>query len=472
MTQPLVLHAAEETLEAVHTRRHAAYPAYDPSGVEWLGDVPEHWVVKRLKRSVLSRKGGVWGEEPDDENMGVICVRVADFNRKSLRVRIENPTLRSISENELKGRILEKGDLLLEKSGGGEKQLVGSVMLFDHDVRAVNSNFVARMTPAPNYDSRYLVYLHSWLYSARINFRSIKQTTGIQNLDSDAYLSEKVAFPPLEEQQAIACFLDGQTRKIDELIEAKLSLLDLLKEKRQAVITHAVTRGLDPAAKLKPSGVEWLGDVPEHWDVKSLKYIAGVQFSNVDKHTLEGEVSVRLCNYTDVYYNERIVADLPFMEATATENEIAKFRLEPGDVIVTKDSEDSSDIAVPALVVHEFTDVLCGYHLAQIRPDPNYAIGSYLSRAFASSGIMNQFHVAATGVTRYGLPKDALRDAMFPVPPPEEQRKIARFLDEETQKMDDLESVVREAIETLALLRAGIISAAVTGKIDVREEGV
>jgi type I restriction enzyme S subunit len=97
MTQPLVLHAAEETLEAVHTRRHAAYPAYDPSGVEWLGDVPEHWVVKRLKRSVLSRKGGVWGEEPDDENMGVICVRVADFNRKSLRVRIENPTLRSIS---------------------------------------------------------------------------------------------------------------------------------------------------------------------------------------------------------------------------------------------------------------------------------------------------------------------------------------------------------------------------------------
>jgi len=119
-------------------------------------------------------------------------------------------------------------------------------------------------------------------------------------------------------------------------------------------------------------------------------------------------------------------------------------------------------------VADELTDVLCGYHLAQIRADPNCSIGSYLARAFASSGIMDQFHVAASGVTRYGLPKNALRKAVFPVPPLEEQQTIARFLDEETKRMDDLESVVREAISSLELLRASIISAAVTGKIDVR----
>ncbi len=156
MTESLALHAAEEILEAVHTRRHASYPAYKPSGIEWLGDVPEHWDVKRLKWSSLDRKGGIWGEDPVDEETSIICIRVADFDRTNLRVRIDNPTLRSIPAKDLRGRLLKKGDLLLEKSGGGEKQLVGSVMLFDHDIRAVNSNFVARMTPSPGYDSHFL----------------------------------------------------------------------------------------------------------------------------------------------------------------------------------------------------------------------------------------------------------------------------------------------------------------------------
>jgi type I restriction enzyme S subunit len=217
----------------------------EPSGVEWLGDVPEHWEVKRLKWSSLDRKGGVWGEEPDDEDTGIICIRVADFDRTNLRVKIENPTLRSIPVKDLRGRLLKKGDLLLEKSGGGEKQLVGSVMLFDHDVRAVNSNFVARMTPSPGYDSHFLVYLHSCLYSSRINFRSIKQTTGIQNLDSDAYLNEKAAFPPLEEQQAITRFLEEETEKMDDLESVVREAIETLELLRAGIISAAVTGKID-----------------------------------------------------------------------------------------------------------------------------------------------------------------------------------------------------------------------------------
>ncbi len=232
------------------------------------------------------------------------------------------------------------------------------------------------------------------------------------------------------------------------------------------------TRRHDTYPAYRPSGIEWLGDVPEHWEVKRLKYVATVQFSNVDKHTMDGEIPVRLCNYTDVYYNDHITSDLDLMEATATEKEIAKFKLEPGDVIVTKDSEDPSDIAVPALVVDGFADVLCGYHLAQIRPDVECSIGAFLTHAFASSGIMNQFHVAATGVTRFGLSKNALREAMFPVPPLEEQRKIVRFLDEETRRMDKLIAEVQTAIECLREYRTSLISAAVTGKMDVRGEGM
>ncbi len=196
------------------------YPAYKASGVEWLGEVPEGWEVARIGNSIADCQNGVWGDEPTDDG-GVICVRVADFDRVKLRVDILDPTYRSIDQRTLSSRRLNKGDLLLEKSGGGEKQLVGAVMLFDHDIEAVCSNFVARMPVVSGFSPAFLTYLHFAIYSGRLNYRSIKQNTGIQNLDSKSYLNEVVAFPPLPEQHAIAAFLDHKTAEIDTLIAAK-----------------------------------------------------------------------------------------------------------------------------------------------------------------------------------------------------------------------------------------------------------
>ena len=167
-------------------------------------------------------------------------------------------------------RLLKTGDLLLEKSGGGEKTQVGQVVLFDQQFKAVTSNFVAKMTPLDGHDGSYLNYAFSTLYRDGINSCSIKQNTGIQNLDSNAYLSEHWAFPPREEQTQIAKFLDYETAKIDALIEKQERLIALLKEKRQAVISHAVTKGLNPAAPMRDSGVEWLGEVPAHWKVQAV----------------------------------------------------------------------------------------------------------------------------------------------------------------------------------------------------------
>ena len=161
------------------------------------------------------------------------------------------------------------GDLLLEKSGGGEQQPVGVVVLFDHDVPAVSSNFIARMPIREGFDPSFLTFLHSSLYAIKLNTRSIKQTTGIQNLDSAAYLSELVPLPPLSEQRAIVRYLDYVDLRISRYIAAKQKLIDLLEEEKQAIINQAVTRGLDPNVRLKPSGVEWLGDVPEHWEVSA-----------------------------------------------------------------------------------------------------------------------------------------------------------------------------------------------------------
>ncbi len=216
----------------------------------------------------------------------------------------------------------------------------------------------------------------------------------------------------------------------------------------------------------KPSGTEWLGDIPAHWDVRKLKYISSVELSNVDKKTADEEEPVRLCNYTDVYYNEFITAHLDLMKATATADEIAKFRLREGDVLVTKDSEAWDDIAVPAYVPSDLDGVLCGYHLAQVRPDRTVVDGEYLFRSFASRGINDQFRVAATGITRFGLGKYWIENGLFLLPPLDEQRAIAAFLERETGRIDALIEKKQRHIELLQEKRTALISHAVTKGLD------
>lgn len=177
----------------------------------------------------------------------------------------------------------------------------------------------------------------------------------------------------------------------------------------------------------KNSGVAWLGGMPAHWELRRLKTVASVELSNVDKKSVEGQDAVQLCNYTDVYYHERITRDLKFMPATASPEQVRRFSLRAGDVLVTKDSESWTDIAVPAVVVEDLPGTLCGYHLAHIRPGA-VMNGAYLSRAFATVGLRDQFEIAANGITRFGLGGDAIRTGLFALPPESEQRAIAASL--------------------------------------------
>lgn len=208
------------------------------------------------------------------------------------------------------------------------------------------------------------------------------------------------------------------------------------------------------------SNSPWLGDIPAHWATKKLKFLALVQPSNVDKKTVEGEEPVLLCNYTDVYKNEYIDGSLNFMEATANKEEIRKFSVEIGDVIVTKDSEDRNDIAIPASASENVKNLVCGYHLTQIKP--KYLDGRFLLRLFQSKGFNAQFIVAANGVTRFGLPQYAIANAVSPVPPIEEQKAIARFLDHKTTQIDALIAKKQSLLEELAEQRGSLISQAVT----------
>jgi len=203
------------------------------------------------------------------------------------------------------------------------------------------------------------------------------------------------------------------------------------------------------------SGVSWLQAIPEHWKVRRLKHVCSMFSSNVDKKSVEGQPAVKLCNYTDVYYNEEIHEGLDFMRATATQEQIEKFTLKEGDTLITKDSESPDDIAIPAFVPRTLPGVICGYHLAVIRPKSGVN-GRFVSRLFQSSYVKAKCHVGANGLTRYGLSQAALNDLEFPVPPLTEQITIASFLHQETSKIDALISEQQRLIELLKEKRQAV----------------
>ena len=215
----------------------------------------------------------------------------------------------------------------------------------------------------------------------------------------------------------------------------------------------------------KPSGISWLGEVPEHWEVRRLHTIATVTPSNVDKHVNQNETPVHLCNYVDVYKNDEINLDIPFMAATAKPEEIEKFQLKKDDVLITKDSETWDDIGVPALVADSMPNVLCGYHLAVLRP-MRAMLGGFLAWGIRSGPVSYQFHVVAKGVTRYGISRPGLQSVCVPLPPFPEQRAIARYLDYVDRRIQRYIRAKERLIELLEEQKRAVINQAVTRGLD------
>ena len=440
------------------------YPEYVSSGVEWLGQVPAHWRLDRLKRSVSSCKNGVWGDEPRQDDNDIPCVRVADFDRQALRVELSEPTLRNVLQKERIDRILVRGDLLLEKSGGGELQPVGCVVLYDDPRPAVCSNFVARMRMAQGMNPSYWRYVHAAAYAARLNTRSIKQTSGIQNLDQQQYLDERAPFPPQDEQVRVASFLDRETAKIDALVTGQQRLIELLKEKREAVISNAVAKGLNPDASMKPSGIWWLGDVPEHWRLGPLK-----QFC--DDITDGAHISPETENGVYPFISTKDVGDnsIDFencLRTSASSFEyLVRNRCRPvsGDVLFSKDGTIGRTI-----VVSDDLEFVVASSLIIIRPS-NLALEPrflhFLCQSRSTAAQVETF-VKGAGLPRLSI--QSLRRVVGAIPPKHEQKAIVAFLECETEKYDALAAEAERAIELLQERRAALISAAVTGKIDLR----
>lgn len=448
--------------------RYKRYERYKDSGVEWIGEIPEHWEVGRLKSSIKSCRNGIWGDEPQGDNDDVACIRVADFNRTNMEIEVNDLTIRNVPASKQKMYLLKHGDLLIEKSGGGEKQPVGFVTIFNHNIPAVYANFIARMElEEEKAYSGFYKYVHSAMYSVRLNVRSIKQTTGIQNLDTNYYFEESVIYPPLNEQKSIANFLDQKTAEIDGLIADKEKLIELLQEKRQAIITEAVTKGLNPNVRMKDSGIEWIGEIPEHWEVCGFtKYISSIidYRGKTPEKVDEGVFLVTAKNIK----NGRIDYSLSqeYVKSEEYEQIMRRGLPEIGDVVFTTEAPLGEVANV------DRTDVAFAQRVIKFRGKVEKLDNYYLKYWIMSHGFQHDLQSYATGSTATGIKASKLSKLIILLPRLEEQKAIVNFLDKKTAEIDGLVIEIKKQIEKLKEYRQSLISEAVTGKIYVRDYAI
>ncbi|MDX7759601.1 restriction endonuclease subunit S [Aeromonas allosaccharophila] len=432
------------------------YDTYKDSGVEWLGDIPHDWKLISLKRTIVGCVNGLWGKDPNSTN-DIIVLRVADFERNKLKINDKKLTVRSIPLKDRCWRLLKKGDLLIEKSGGGDKTLVGCVVLFDKDYDAITSNFVAKMTPKDKFDARFLCYLFSALYSSDVNYRSIKQTTGIQNLDSDAYLSEVAAFPLWRTQVAIANFLDQKTTQIDEAIAIKEKQIALLNEHKQIQVQQAVTRGLDPTVPMKNSGVAWIGKIPEHWQVKRLKFVLDER----SERSLTGEEPLFMVSqqYGLVvradYHEKAVVAASNIDSKIVYKNDLVFNKLKAHLGVFFKSNIDFKGIVSPDYAVYKIKDYISDTKILEL--------------LFRNPLYIEQFTIRATGIVEglIRLYTSDLFDISIPIAPKEEQLEILSHIEKMSALFDKAIEIHRDQCEKLKEYKTTLINSAVTGKIKV-----
>lgn len=430
------------------------YPEYKESGQPFLGEIPAHWDLFRNGRLFSQRNETGFGELPILEVSLKTGVRVRDM---------DNLKRKQVMSDREKYKRAAQGDIAYNMM----RMWQGAVGVAPVDGLVSPAYVVVR--PFPEVDCRYFSYLFrtaSYMNEVDAYSRGIVKDRNRLYWQDFKHMPSPV--PSVEEQRHITRFLDAVGSQAQRFIRNKRRLIELLKEQKQNIINQAVTRGLDPNGKLKPSGVEWIGDIPEHWEARRLRTLAAVRASGVDKNTNEDEVPVMLCNYVDVYKNDRITAAIDFMKATATPEEIRAFELKAGDVIITKDSESWDDIAIPTFVPEALPGIVCAYHLALIRPFSGEIEGEFLFRAFSSDPVADQFRIAATGVTRFGLAQGAIKGAFFPLPPLEEQRAIIVHINEKCAEISQAISRAEREIELMREYRTRLISDVVTGQVDVR----
>ena len=441
--------------------RHKPYDAYKSSGVEWLGEIPPHWEVKRTKSLLIKNESGVWGSDFDDE--GIVVLRSTEQTIDG-HWAISDPARRRLSVSEYQSSRLREGDLVVTKSSGSSKH-IGKTSIVTKEIAGLNccfSNFMQRLRVKEDVEPRFVWYAFNGdLGRKQLDYLS-GTTSGLANINAEIIGMVNLALPPISEQMSITGYLDSETAKMDALVAKKERLIELLQEKRAALISRAVTKGLDPDVPMKDSGVEWLGAIPAHWETRQLKRLFHIRNGSTPKSSeatyWDGDVTwitpedLGESNQKAILRSRRSITEAGLRSCGTT--------LVPAGSIVLSSRAPIGYVAIAG--VDLCTNQGCRSLVHRQTLSETYYFYYLLT-------VGSELTSLGQGSTYMELSRHDLSALVVIRPDFHEQEAIAEFLDRETAKIDALVARVREAVERLKELRAALISAAVTGRIDVRE---
>ena len=431
------------------------YEKYKPSRIEWIGEVPEHWEECRLK-SLLKEKlmyGANESAETDNPDFPRY-IRITDINDDG---KLKDETFKSLNPISAAPYLLKKGDLLFARSGS-----VGRTFLFDSDIQACFAGYLIKAAFNNTVIPRYVYYFtQSGLYWSWIS--SINIQTTIQNIGAEKYNNMPFIRPTLEEQMVMVTYLDARCGDIDKVVATQEKRIALLNEMKQSIITQAVTRGLNPDAKMKDSGVEWIGMVPEHWEVKKLKFVSNSisKGAGITKEQVVEDGDTQCVRYGEIYtkYNHSFDS---CVSATNKDLHPVLQYFGYGDILFTCTGELVEEIGKSVVYLgHERClaggDILVVSH----NQDPsflNYALNSY-AQIQKSEG---RAKLKVVHISTYDI-----SNLLLALPPIEEQKQIADEIDRRCSSIDKQIGAVTRQIELLREYKQSLITDVVTGKVKV-----
>ncbi|MBA0218305.1 restriction endonuclease subunit S [Pectobacterium brasiliense] len=446
--------------------KYKAYPEYKDSGVEWLENTPTHWTVAPIKYLALDASSlfldGDWIESKDISEAGVRYITTGNVGEGSYKEQgagfITENTFEKLSCTEV-----FEGDILISRLNNpiGRACLVPNL---GYKIVTSVDNVILRIDK--EYNKKYLIYL----FSSKDYFQhtgNLARGTTMQRISRGLLGNIRLSLPTFSEQMSIASFLDHETTKIDDLIEKQQQLIELLKEKRQAVISHAVTKGLNPNVPMKDSGVEWLGEVPEHWVIAQLKFNTlemqtgpfGSQL-HAEDYIVDG---IPLINPAHMYSGE-IIPDLQVTVDESTQKRLERHKLLEGEIIFSRRGE----LGRCAVVKKEHVGWLCGTGSLKAKLTKKI-VPEYAYILISSDGVVSELTLESKGSTMANLNTETLGRIRLPVPTISEQKVILDYIKVISDKYDHLILSANTAIQLMQERRTALISAAVTGKIDVRD---
>lgn len=424
------------------------HTTFKPSGIEWIGDIPSHWEVKLYKHLGRVVNGFPFDSQKFNPIEGFELIRIRDIFSKNTEVKYSGdwePSAEVETGDVLVGM---DGDFHINKWGGGQ---------------ALLNQRVCKILPLKEkLDIDYLFYLLPIQLKVT---NDLTYYTTVKHLSSNDILAFKIPLPPLSEQKAIATFLDQKTAQIDAFLEKKQALLELLAEERKALINQAVTQGITAGVALKPSGIDWIGDIPAHWEVKRLKYLASINPS------FDDNVKDMFLDIMVTFIPMEAISEEGGKDYSRTKNfsEIGTFTpFQRGDLVIAKITPCYEN-GKHALLDDLPTEIGFGtteFHV--VRPIRGKTIGSYLRYILTSEIVQKEGEGSMSGAAgQKRVPPNFFENILIPSISTSEQKAIVDFLDQKTAQIDQTSARIRQEMDLLREYRQALITEAVLGRVAI-----